>query len=496
MNQKLIISKMNVNVVADYAIDANALLLQIRSQLQHVILVELDKRINREQLSDVKINTLNLDFNTPSIEEWKDELPKVIYKEIQKKSKATRKDITVIGTVINLLKNKEVDQQHTAILALEEQIIASGKIKNFTDRIFKEVGLLKEGLSVLSDSFLLEMVEQLSKRKVVVLGKIITETKSLQKERSWEQKVRQQVVQVWSDLFIKIKANSTPALRELFQELKEKTNFFYISESKLQTIFIESEKITLSMFISSFCETIPDKKQLKFIQKEVEKITTPTSNEFKEALKVKSKELKDTVVDIEDAIALEENTTIVNAGVVLLHPFLPMLFQNLGLVNDKNEWISEEHQIAAIYLIHYIATGSMSSSMEEENAIEESELLIGKLLTGYPLETPILNFSNDQKTNGETKLMHPLLSNLELIDKELDEVLNALQNNWKPMKNCSWNGLRNDFLSRAGTLKKNNKQQTITITPHTFDIQLQFLPWGIGIVKLSWMEEMVDVVWK
>lgn len=492
MNQKLIISKMNVNVVADYAIDANALLLQIRSQLQHVILVELDKIINREQLSDVKINTLNLDFNTPSIDAWKDELPRVIHKEIQKKSKAIHKDITVIETVINLLKNKEVDQQHTAILALEEQIIDSGKIKNFTDRIFKEVGILKEALSAFSDSFLLEMVTELSKERVVVLGKIITETKSVQKEKAWIQKVTQRVDQIFSDLFIKIKAKSTPALQELLKELQEQTHFFYIADSNLQTVFIETERLTPSIFITSFCETIPDEKQLKFIQKEVEKITTSTSNEFKEALKVKSKELKDTV----DAIALEENTTIVNAGVVLLHPFLPMLFQNLGLVSDKNEWISEEHQIAAIYLIHYIASGNMSSAMEEENEIEESELLIGKLLTGYPLETPILNFSNDQKTNGETKLVHPLLSNLELIDKELDEVLNALQNNWKPMKNCSWNGLRNDFLSRTGTLEINNKQQTITITPHTFDIQLQFLPWGIGIVKLSWMEEMVDVVWK
>ncbi|MCH2225343.1 MAG: contractile injection system tape measure protein [Crocinitomicaceae bacterium] len=175
-----------------------------------------------------------------------------------------------------------------------------------------------------------------------------------------------------------------------------------------------------------------------------------------------------------------------NAGMVLLHPFLPTLFGNLGLLDEANTWQSEEQQIWAIYVVHYLAHGNWSP--------EPEDLIIGKLLTGYSLDDEEIT----EQVFEQAKKM--LLKKKQLI-AQLDEVeipglLKALQENWRPMRNCTWDGLRNDFLNRTGeVIQEKNLQYVLTIESHALDVLIPTIKWGMAMIKYSWMEQVLNVEW-
>ncbi|WP_062056412.1 contractile injection system tape measure protein [Aquimarina longa] len=168
------------------------------------------------------------------------------------------------------------------------------------------------------------------------------------------------------------------------------------------------------------------------------------------------------------------------AGIVLLNPFFPSLFKNLGYLDKKYQWVNEASQVEAIYLLHYLTSGNERPT--------EDEVFVAKLLVGYPLDEvlPVL----DKK---ETELF----STSKSLQKEMDALLEAIHQNWKPMRNCTWAGLQNDFLKRSAKVSQTTKMQyVLTITPHALDILLPLKKWGISMIKYSWMEDMLHVEWK
>lgn len=187
----------------------------------------------------------------------------------------------------------------------------------------------------------------------------------------------------------------------------------------------------------------------------------------------------------EDNSNQADQITIFNAGIVLLNPFLPALFKNLNLLDDKNNWQSQEKQYQAIYLLHLIATGYS----KEDEAITEDQLLVGKLLTGYSFEEPLTPI------NPHTKELNELRNRYNTEQKDL---LQALKTNWPVMKNCTWQGLQNDFLNRTGILdiKEASMQYILTVNSHALDVLLPHKKWGVAMVKYSWMEHVLNVVWE
>jgi len=64
------------------------------------------------------------------------------------------------------------------------------------------------------------------------------------------------------------------------------------------------------------------------------------------------------------------------------------------------------------------------------------------------------------------------------------------------MRNCTWEGLRTDFLTRNARIHQTNSMQyVLTVEQHTFDLMLPFKEWGISMIKYSWMEEVLYVEW-
>jgi hypothetical protein len=167
----------------------------------------------------------------------------------------------------------------------------------------------------------------------------------------------------------------------------------------------------------------------------------------------------------------DEGLFVKHAGLVLLHPFLTSFFKILQLSNNEM-FNSKVAQLKALSLLHFLATGSMQ--------IEEHELVIPKILTGYPLEEPV----EKQK-----------LSAMET--EEAEQLLKAVIEQWSILKNTSVDALRQSFLQRSGKLiTASDENYRLLVETDSLDVLLDHLPWGFSMVKLPWMKQLLKVEWR
>jgi len=166
----------------------------------------------------------------------------------------------------------------------------------------------------------------------------------------------------------------------------------------------------------------------------------------------------------EDVIYIE------NAGLVLLHPFLMSLFENLGLA-EHEKWQNDFCQQKAVMILEYLAKGIA--------AAEEHELVLNKIMCGLQPEEVI---------NTKIQLEAGTLT-------ECESLLTAVIENWSILRNTSVESLRETFLMRPGKLSKVDQGWLLQVEQRSFDVLLSHLPWGIGIIKMPVMSEMLFVEW-
>lgn len=166
-----------------------------------------------------------------------------------------------------------------------------------------------------------------------------------------------------------------------------------------------------------------------------------------------------------------ETIYISNAGLVILAPFLPRFFQQLGRMEDGS-FITAADAERAVHLLQYLASGQQET--------EEYLLAFNKILCGLPLD-------------------HPVPSSIEITAEETDMVnslLSAVLQNWEKMSNSTIENLRGSFLLRDGRLEEEGDRSRLRVESKGFDILLSFLPWTISVVHLPWMEKRVEVEWR
>ena len=159
-----------------------------------------------------------------------------------------------------------------------------------------------------------------------------------------------------------------------------------------------------------------------------------------------------------------------NAGMVICAPYIPQLFQVLGLTKS-NEFTSDLSMTKALMLGHYLATGEVE--------VEEHQLPLIKLLCGVPISTTFI-------------------TGITLSEKEqmrANELLKAVINNWSRMGNVSPQGFQNAFLQREGKLSMQRQQWRLQVEQRPHDLILQTLPWNIRMIKTSLMQEIINVEW-
>ena len=165
-----------------------------------------------------------------------------------------------------------------------------------------------------------------------------------------------------------------------------------------------------------------------------------------------------------------ESIDVQNAGMVILAPFLPMFFDELGLLDNK-QFTDEQAAIRAASILQYVCTG--------DKELPEHDMVLNKCLCDLPFETPIPGYINLSETEAE----------------EVENLLNSLLKNWKALKSTSIHGLRSTFIHRPGLLKKMENGWSLYIERETVDVLLDHLPWSISIIKLPWNEDPIYVVW-
>jgi hypothetical protein len=159
-----------------------------------------------------------------------------------------------------------------------------------------------------------------------------------------------------------------------------------------------------------------------------------------------------------------------NAGLIILHPFIPYGFKRIGLVNDEG-FVNREAQHRAVHLLQYMVNG------KEIHA--EHELALNKILCALPLEEPV-----------------PAEILLTAEEKQLcEELLKVVIQRWEKMNNSSIEGFQAAFLQRDGALWEKDSDWWLRVEERGYDMILQTLPWGIGMIKTPWMEKTIYTEW-
>ena len=162
---------------------------------------------------------------------------------------------------------------------------------------------------------------------------------------------------------------------------------------------------------------------------------------------------------------------IENAGLVLLHPFLPRLFAALGYVDPANKWVSTHVHRRAVLLLQYLA--------DDAGGVAEPLLFLNKLLCGYPLEATLdAEFSPTEKEEEQCLRM-----------------LEATVQHWSVLKNTGVAALRETFLQRQGKLCMLENGWKLQVAQKPFDLLLAHLPWTISRIRTPWMGRWLLTEW-
>lgn len=169
---------------------------------------------------------------------------------------------------------------------------------------------------------------------------------------------------------------------------------------------------------------------------------------------------------------VEEDTdflSIPHGGLVILWPFLPRFFENLGLLTNK-DFKDETAAYKAVALLQYLVA-------PEETAFEPF-LALQKILCAIPLETPL-----------------PLESLTTTEQQMADALLQAVMARGPHWKNLSPNGFRTSYLQREALLRSRDGHWLLQVKKETHDITLEKLPWSFTTIKLPWMKDIIIVEW-
>ena len=243
------------------------------------------------------------------------------------------------------------------------------------------------------------------------------------------------------------------SITQVIGTTKNESIRFTISEKKqIENELIHKENINFSSKLEELANNAPQQDLLD-IQKEEEEEAS-----YKKLGENSPREFLDPIF-------------ISNAGLIILAPFLAVLFQKCGLM-EASDFKDEQSKYKAIQLLAYAATGKTSR--------EETELVINKVLCGLDLTAPLNKVEELTVTEKET----------------VDSLLHAVTQQWSALKETSIDSLRQSFLQRDGRVIEEQGQFFLKIEHKSFDMLLNQIPWNISKIKLSWMQKILEVEWK
>ena len=165
----------------------------------------------------------------------------------------------------------------------------------------------------------------------------------------------------------------------------------------------------------------------------------------------------------------EEGFYTGQAGLILLHPFLPTLFKETGLLNSSNQFENDEHKVQAVRLLAYLSGANP----------KDWDLGFEKLLCS--LDEAVIN-----QVESELPEDHK---------KACDELLEAVIQYWPPLQQSSISALQQTFIRRFGKCTERHEIYLVNIERTGVDILLEDLPWSFNVIKFPWMTNLIEVTW-
>ena len=175
--------------------------------------------------------------------------------------------------------------------------------------------------------------------------------------------------------------------------------------------------------------------------------------------------------DDEEETPWDEEIYVANAGMVIAAPYLPRLFELLGLT-EQSRFTSREAAERGVHLLQYM--------VDERTSTPEYRLVLNKLLCGVKPGIPIVR-------------------EIVITDKETEAITNmitAMIQNWKILGNTSVAGFRESFLRREARLMRKNDAWHLQVEEQAFDMLLDQIPWSFSTIKYSWMDRVIFVKWR
>jgi hypothetical protein len=160
-----------------------------------------------------------------------------------------------------------------------------------------------------------------------------------------------------------------------------------------------------------------------------------------------------------------------NAGMVLLNSYYQMLFQRLGLLNDDNNFKSQTHQLQAVQSLQYLVSGLSNTAAYLSP--------LNKVMCGLPLATTVPDGIEITEENKQL----------------MDGLINAAIAYWPAIGECSIEGFRGNWLLRDGLLLEKEDRWELTVEKRAYDILIHKSPFSFSIIKQSWMDKPIHVMW-
>ncbi len=166
---------------------------------------------------------------------------------------------------------------------------------------------------------------------------------------------------------------------------------------------------------------------------------------------------------------------IENAGLVLLAPFLPLLFDTLKWTENER-FSTIEHQKRAVLLTSYLTDSNISGTVKEHS------LMLNKILCGYSIEDPLPD--QYEPTDMEKQ--------------EIAELMDSVIVYWSAvLVGATPEILQQSFLMRKGKLTETDHGWTMLVERTGLDILMDISPppWSFSFIFHNWMPKPLYVEW-
>jgi len=307
----------------------------------------------------------------------------------------------------------------------------------------------------------------LAKTEIVFSGNLNEMTDDLAR---FNVEFRSQLIHTYINIWISGLEQSKPQLEQLASQYKkEKQNLRVNTNRSFEKWF--RQYLNKKVLLQPLSNEKPI-KTLHHLMKEKRQTIHDENKEFENNPTIISRPIvgNERVKETLDFVPVQNEWMVHNAGQVLFHPFIRLLFQNLEW-SDVQGLLKDKYKVSAVQALHYANTA--------EDTYFEPYLLLEKFLCGIPFHQTIPSAS--------------LLT--RQIKREITLMVKEVIRNWPELKNTSPAGLREAFIQRSGKLIKNESGYKLIVERKVQDVLLEKLNWNISIIKMPWQKELLFVEW-